>query len=107
MECVVVDGASTDETPQYLADIKSPQPLIYTSAPDQGIYDAMNKGVAMAHGEYCIFMNTADTFVDPQVLTEVITQGMTDDVIYGDILKEGHIKPAAKPQNSHRMYYCH
>lgn len=107
VECVVVDGASTDETPQYLADLKPTIPLRYISAPDRGIYDAMNKGVAMAHGEYCIFMNAADTFVAPQVLTEVVALGMTDDVIYGDILKEGSIKPAAKPQNSHRMYYCH
>jgi hypothetical protein len=81
--------------------------MIYTSAPDRGIYDAMNTGVAMAHGEYCIFMNAADIFVGPQVLTEVVAQGMTADVVYGDIQKEGIIKPAAKPQNSHRMYYCH
>lgn len=107
VECIVVDGASTDGTPQYLADLKPTIPLIYTSAPDQGIYDAMNKGIAMAHGEYCIFMNAADTFVGPQALEEVVAQGMVDDVVYGDILKEGNIKPAAKPQNSHKMYYCH
>lgn len=107
VECIVVDGASTDGTSQYLADLKSPKPMIYTSAPDRGIYDAMNTGVAMAHGEYCIFMNAADIFVGPQVLTEVVAQGMTADVVYGDIQKEGIIKPAAKPQNSHRMYYCH
>ena len=107
VECIVVDGASTDGTPQYLANLKPVIPLVYTSAPDQGIYDAMNKGVAMAHGEYCIFMNAADTFVGPQVLTEVVAQGLTADVVYGDIQKEGIIKLAAKPQNSHRMYYCH
>jgi glycosyltransferase involved in cell wall biosynthesis len=107
VECIVVDGASTDGTPQYLASLKPTIPLIYTSAPDQGIYDAMNKGVAMAHGEYCIFMNAADTFVGPQVLTEVVAQGLTADVVYGDIQKEGIVRPAAKPHNSHRMYYCH
>ena len=107
VECVVVDGASTDGTPQYLANLKPTIPLIYTSAPDQGIYDAMNRGVAMAHGEYCIFMNAADTFVGPQVLTEVVAQGLTADVVYGDIQKEGIVRPAAKPQNSHKMYYCH
>ena len=107
VECIVVDGASTDGTPQYLANLKPVIPLVYTSAPDQGIYDAMNKGVAMAHGEYCIFMNAADTFVGPQVLTEVVAQGLTADVVYGDIQKEGIVRPAAKPQNSHKMYYCH
>lgn len=107
VECIVVDGASTDGTPQYLAGLKPTIPLIYTSAPDHGIYDAMNKGIAMAHGEYCIFMNAADTFVGPQALEEVVAQGMADDVVYGDILKEGNIKHAATPRNSHKMYYCH
>jgi len=107
VECIVVDGASTDGTPQYLADLKSPIPFFFISDPDRGIYDAMNKGVAMAHGDYCIFMNAADIFVGPEVLTEVVAQGMMDDVIYGDILKVGRIIPADKPQNSHKMYYCH
>ena len=107
VECIVVDGASTDGTPQYLADLKPPIPLFYSSEPDQGIYDAMNKGVRMAHGEYCIFMNAADKFAGPHVLAEVVTRGMTDDVVYGDILKQDKIKPAAQPQNSHKMYYCH
>ena len=39
VECIVVDGASTDGTPQYLAGLKPTIPLIYTSAPDHGIYD--------------------------------------------------------------------
>ena len=77
----LLDGASTDGTPQYLAGLKPTIPLIYTSAPDHGIYDAMNKGIAMAHGEYCIFMNAADTFVGPQALEEVVAQGMADDVV--------------------------
>ena len=107
VECIVVDGASTDGTPQYLTDLKPPVPLFYSSEPDQGIYDAMNKGVRMAHGEYCIFMNAADTFAGSHVLAEVVTQRMTDDVVYGDILKQDKIKQAAEPQNSHKMYYCH
>ena len=71
------------------------------------IYDAMNKGVRMASGEYCIFMNAADTFATPQVLADVIEHGLNADVVYGDILKQGIVKVAQEPHNSHKMYYCH
>jgi len=107
VECIVVDGASTDGTPEYLATLKPSIPLFYTSAPDRGIYDAMNKAVAMVHGDYCIFLNAADTFANPHVLADVITQGLTADVVYGDILKKGNLIVAKEPHNSHKMYYCH
>ena len=107
VEVIVVDGASTDGTPEYLSTLTPSSSFCFISQPDNGIYDAMNKGVGMAHGEYCIFMNAADTFATPQVLADVIAHGLNADVVYGDILKQGIIKEAEEPQNCHKMYYCH
>ena len=107
VEIIVVDGASRDGTPEYLSALTPSSSFHFISEPDKGIYDAMNKGVRMASGEYCIFMNAADTFATPQVLADVIEQGLNADVVYGDILKQGIVKVAQEPHNSHKMYYCH
>jgi len=107
LEMVVVDGASTDGTPLFLQSYQCHHPLMWLSEPDQGIYDAMNKGISMAKGDYCIFMNAADTFVNPNIVDSVIQSGMEADVVYGDIVKNGMVKPALSPHNSHKMYYCH
>lgn len=61
LECVVVDGASTDGTLAALAPFASRIRLL--SEPDQGIYDAMNKGLRMATGDVVGFLNAGDTFV--------------------------------------------
>ena len=107
MEYLVVDGASTDGTPEMLAHCGA-RHLRYVSEPDRGIYDAMNKGAAMATGEWLIFMNAGDTFAADDVLCRVFAENRTDyEVIYGDVVKNGVVKPAEPPQNSHRMYFCH
>lgn len=107
MELIVVDGASTDGTIEYLESLNCQHSMVWVSEPDQGIYDAMNKGVNLAHGRYCIFMNAADSFVADDVLSRVAATGMDVEVIYGDIIKNGKLKHAEAPHNSHRMYYCH
>jgi len=107
MELIVIDGASTDGTKEFLECLSCRHSIVWVSEPDEGIYDAMNKGVNLAHGRYCIFMNAADTFVAANVLSRVEATGMAADVIYGDIIKSGKFKRAQSPHNSHRMYYCH
>lgn len=107
LEYIVVDGGSTDGT---VATIKEREECIaqWVSEADGGIYDAMNKAARMAHGEYCIFMNAGDTFVAPDTVSAVVSameQGT--DVVYGDIVKRGTVKPALSPRNCHKMYYCH
>lgn len=58
---VVIDGASTDGSADLLAAYKDI--ISYgVSEPDKGIYNAMNKGIRMAEGEYCLFLNAGDTF---------------------------------------------
>lgn len=72
-EYIVVDGASTDATPQV---VRSFGGLVTTfvSEPDAGIYDAMNKGVRLARGRWVYFLNANDFFVDERVLERVAAQ---------------------------------
>ncbi len=107
LEYIVVDGGSSDGTlktlKEYVGAISQ-----WVSEPDGGIYDAMNKGVRMAHGEYCIFMNAGDTFVAPDTVSTVVAaMGEGADVVYGDIIKDGVPKLSLSPRNCHKMFYCH
>jgi glycosyltransferase involved in cell wall biosynthesis len=105
-EYLVIDGASTDDT---LDVIKAHETSItrWISEPDQGIYDAMNKGVRMAQGEWVIFMNAGDTFASDDTLQRVFGSPQNADVIYGDVIKGELVKKAEAPRNAHRMFYCH
>ena len=69
-EWIVVDGGSTDGTLDILNKYKD-RINILISEPDKGIYNAMNKGIKVAHGEWLNFMNGGDCFVDNTVLTKV------------------------------------
>jgi putative colanic acid biosynthesis glycosyltransferase len=62
--------------------------------PDEGIYDAMNKGIQRACGGYLIFMNAGDVFADVHVLTRIAPLLNDADFAYGDALESGHYKPA-------------
>lgn len=85
IQYIVVDGASTDGTvaliEQYQGNID-----LFISEPDRGIYDAMNKGIQAATGDYLCFMNAGDTFHSPTTLSEVFAQikSPLPDVIYGE-----------------------
>jgi len=58
------------------------------SEPDQGMYDAMNKGLALASGDIVGFLNADDTYADPHVLTEIVDtiEGKNVDAAYGDLI---------------------
>lgn len=81
-EFIVIDGASTDRSADLLDEFSGD--ITYgVSEPDEGIYNAMNKGIAAATGDYCIFMNAGDTFCSPSVLSNVFDSGATADIICG------------------------
>ena len=87
-EWIVIDGGSPDGTRDYLQTTKA----LWTSEPDSGIYDAMNKGLAKTSGEYILFLNAGDVLADPFVL-ETIKDTATElstrpDFIYGDALEQ-------------------
>lgn len=84
-EMIVVDGASTDGTLDLLRECTHAN-LRWISEPDKGIYDAMNKGIAMAEGEYLIFLNAGDRFASAETLQLLADAAMDDDfpgIIYG------------------------
>lgn len=85
IELVIVDGGSTDQTvsvaKQFSAHIGT---LI--SEKDKGIYDAMNKGIKAAKGEWIYFLNAGDSFYDVGVLADIFANVPDDtDLIYGKV----------------------
>ncbi|MEI8167912.1 MAG: glycosyltransferase family 2 protein [Chloroflexales bacterium] len=75
IEYLIVDGGSTDTTLQIVQRIaeRFPERTLRTiSEPDQGIADAMNKGVKLANGELIIHLHAGDRFIDPQVIEQVV-----------------------------------
>jgi len=68
-EIIVVDGASKDGTNEFLNTISST--IKFISEPDSGIYDAMNKGIKMARGEWLYFMGVDDRFYNDDVLAYI------------------------------------
>tara|TARA_B100001989_G_C24515085_1_gene452647 strand:- start:124 stop:900 length:777 start_codon:yes stop_codon:yes gene_type:complete len=95
IEWVVVDGGSTDGTLDY---IKAHQLDITTwiSEPDNGIFDAMNKGISLASGQWINFMNAGDTYRNESTLHSIFSQDNLKhyDFIYSDMfLIDKHNQP--------------
>ena len=67
-EYIIIDGNSSDGSKELFLSYKDKYSIRGVSEPDQGLYNAMNKGVDMAQGDYCIFMNSGDAFFDTGVL---------------------------------------
>jgi len=85
-EWIVVDGASTDGTPDYLRSHKLTN-FRWVSQPDDGIYDAFNKGARLSQGEYLIYICAGDRFSEPGTLEQVsefIAAQPGKDVYYAD-----------------------
>lgn len=85
-EWIVIDGNSKDGTKGWLENNKAAN---WISEPDSGIYDAMNKGINKASGEYLIFMNSGDEFANPDVLQHSknkIEEKGRPHFVYGDSL---------------------
>ena len=87
MEYIIIDGNSTDGT---LNIIKKHEEKIdyWISEPDKGIYNAMNKGIDLATGEWINFMNSGDEFYSEATLEEIFLKENNHDseIIYGDTL---------------------
>ena len=92
-EYIVIDGASTDGSVEFLQTFKLSnfQTLNLISEPDSGIYNAMNKGIRMAKGEYLHFLNSGDWLVDAFVvenmlkeLNGLINSGSQPDIFVGN-----------------------
>lgn len=84
-EYIVMDGVSKDNTVQLATDANIPNARIISS-PDKGLYDAMNKAIDIATGEYLIFLNAGDAFHSPDTLQKIADVIMNHDfpgIVYG------------------------
>ena len=87
-EWIMVDGASTDGTLEILAEYRDRIDILI-SEKDTGIYNAMNKGIRAASGEWLLFLNGGDRLASDTVLEKVFGGGERDaDVLYGNTLTE-------------------
>lgn len=104
-EWIIVDGNSTDGTLSYI-EKNSLWP--YTvSENDAGIYQAMNKGIERAKGDYLLFLNAGDTLADMDILSTLhqSLKTMNPDFLYADALEErDDIRPRYKKARTHSLY---
>lgn len=86
MEYIIVDGGSTDGTIDIIKKY-SDRVTRWISEPDKGIYNAMNKGIDLAEGDWINFMNCGDRFASPDVLN-MFNNVQEADVVYGNAMIE-------------------
>lgn len=95
VEYIIVDGASKDKTLSITDRYKNHIAQV-VSEPDKGLYDAMNKGIRLATGDYLCFLNAGDSFHEDDTLQQMVhtlTGSELPDVLYGEtalVDKEGH-----------------
>ncbi len=90
-EYIIVDGASTDSSIEVIHSnfqTFEPSNVKWLSEPDKGIYHAMNKGIRMAKGEYCLFLNSGDCLANDRVLQEVMSLGLEADIVAANAIFE-------------------
>jgi len=82
-EYIIIDGGSTDESVEIIKQYAD-KITYWVSESDKGIYNAMNKGILQAKGEYCLFLNSGDYLVDENVLENMFSLDFKEDIVYGN-----------------------
>ena len=87
IEYIVIDGGSTDKTPQIINKYKNKISKII-SEPDKGIYDGLNKGIKLATGDAIAFLHSDDIYEDEHVIQKVVDEfaNKSVDAVYGDLV---------------------
>jgi len=83
IEYIIIDGDSTDGTREIIEKY-SKKLAKFVSEEDKGIYDAMNKGLALATGDYVLFMNSGDEIYDAETVSQVFDTAPGADIYYGE-----------------------
>jgi glycosyltransferase involved in cell wall biosynthesis len=105
-EYIVIDGESTDGSVAYLASLSDKiQHLIIEK--DNGIYDAMNKGIQSANGEYLLFLNSGDFFYSDNSLKSLADAREDAEIVYGNMMVEnkGHLRIQHYPAKLNTFYF--
>lgn len=87
IEWIVVDGKSNDKSVDFLNNLKPTFKYKFISELDNGIYDAMNKGIDLITGQYCIFLNSGDCFYDKFAISSIFFE--TEKFLKGDLFLFG------------------
>ena len=92
-EYIVVDGGSTDESVRVIRSFETSfgDRIKWISEPDKGIYNAMNKGIGIASGDYIQFLNSGDSLISDDVtarMTEALKGNVFPSILYGNMLKD-------------------
>ena len=83
-EYIIIDGGSADGSRELLSTYK--EHITYAlSEKDNGIYDAMNKGIDLATGEYLQFLNSGDYLYEKETISKIVSELSGEDIIYGNM----------------------
>ena len=88
-EYLIIDGCSTDQTMGIIRKYSDCDYLRVVSERDNGLYDAMNKSLRLAKGDYVIFLNSGDVFCDEKVLEDMAPY-LTADIVFGNVVRRKH-----------------
>lgn len=97
-EYIIIDGGSTDGSAAYIENQRGHIDY-WVSEPDKGIYNAMNKGIKAATGDFIILMNSGDVFYDDTIIEALSSElKTTDAIVYGDVVLRNEKKDTERIQ---------
>jgi len=105
-EYIIIDGGSTDGSVDIIKEHAN-RINYWVSEKDNGIYHAMNKGVVKAQGDFCIFMNSGDTFCSNHVLENITAIKRNEDIIVGQVTTDNKTIISPPPIGRFTMYHLY
>ena len=106
-EWIIIDGGSTDGS-RELIEQYAKFFSFWVSEPDKGVYNAMNKGIRIAKGDYIQFLNSGDWLYDETSLERCFSHSFTGDIVYGDLFfveKDGQMVKRCFPNPLTLRYF--
>ena len=83
-EWVIIDGGSTDGSKELIEE-RAQSFNYWVSEPDKGIYNAMNKAIKVANGEYFLFLNSGESLADEEVVEKILPELTGEDYVFGNV----------------------
>lgn len=108
-EYIIIDGASTDGSKELIEKLAiSDKRLTYwCSEPDTGIYNAMNKAIKQAKGDYLLFLNSGDWFYDDLIIEDFINRRFTEDFVSGHLMLQYDFPVERRAITKSELGYAH